>query len=98
MNLHQRIGLLTRLGNYLISDDPAWQHAREKAGRENAWFIPEFIDVAINNISNQFLQKDILEKWVASYQLPPTNDHPKTVGIVMAGNIPLVGFHDLLCV
>jgi hypothetical protein len=98
MNLQQRIALLTRLGNYLASGDPAYQDARQKAGGENSWFIAEFVDVAVSNISSRFLQNDILEKWAASYQLPLVNDHPKKVGLVMAGNIPLVGFHDLLCV
>src|SRR6202008_2366716 len=44
------------------------------------------------------LNKGNLEKWINSYNIPPVNSCPKQVGIVMAGNIPLVGFHDLLCV
>lgn len=98
MNLQQRIDLLTKLGNYMLSDDPVWLEAKEKASRQNGWFISEFIDLSTINIAMTFLQKEFLEKWVYAYQLPETNPHPKKVGIVMAGNIPLVGFHDFLCV
>ena len=82
----------------MLSDDKAWQQAKEKAGHENGWFIPEFVELAITNIAERFLQKDILEKWAAGYTLQNINHTPHTVGIVMAGNIPLVGLHDLLAV
>lgn len=97
MNLQHRIDLMSRLGQYILSANEAWIAAKEKASYTNGWFIPEFIDLASNNIATRFLQKEILEQWAASYQLPDSNPTPKTVGIVMAGNIPLVGFHDLLC-
>ena len=98
MNLQLRIDLLARLGEYIISDDANWQQAKEKAGRENPWFIPEFIELSVNNIAHSFLQKDKLSAWCQSYRVPEHKANPKTIGIVMAGNIPLVGFHDLLCV
>lgn len=98
MNLQQRIDILTKLGNYMQSDDPVWLEAKEKASRQNGWFITEFTELSVQNIAISFLQKNILEKWVSANQLPETNPHPKKVGIVMAGNIPLVGFHDFLCV
>jgi hypothetical protein len=98
MNLQHRIDLISRLAEYILSNDDSWLNAKEKAERENGWFIPEFVDLSTNTIAHSFLQKEILQKWVASYNLPAFNNTPKTVGIVMAGNIPLVGFHDLLCV
>lgn len=100
MNLQYRIELLNNLGEYILSDDDSWQEAKEKAGHENGWFIPEFVDLAIQNIAHSFLQKDKLESWVNSYKIPDTDPGfiPKTTGIIMAGNIPLVGFHDLLSV
>lgn len=98
MNLQQRIRLLDQLGQYMLSDNAEWQAIKERAARENGWFIPEFIELSTQQVGRSFLQKDILEKWTASYHLPAGNPNPKTVGIVMAGNIPLVGFHDLLCV
>lgn len=98
MNLQERIDLLSRLGKYMLSETEPWQEAKEKAARENNWFIPEFVELAVKNIANSFLRKDALINWVNHYKLDPINPRPKIVGIVMAGNIPLVGFHDLLCV
>lgn len=98
MNLQYRIDLLVDLGEYILSADPAWAEAKEKASRENGWFIPDFVDLATNNIARQFLSRPVLEKWVSSYDLPANTPHPKNVGVVMAGNIPLVGFHDFLSV
>lgn len=98
MNLQHRIYLLSSLGKYILSNDPQWQNAKEQASLDNGWFIPEFIDIASKNIALSFLQKNILEKWTAAVQIPDTSPDTKTIGIVMAGNIPLVGFHDWLCV
>lgn len=98
MNLQQRIVLLTRLGEYILQNDDNWQIVKEKAHLQNSWFTPEYIDLATNNIARAFLQKDALTTWVQQYQVPDENPNPKNVGIVMAGNIPLVGFHDFLCI
>lgn len=89
-----RIELLDRLGTYMQSDEPGWVNAQFRATHANAWFTSAHIAVAIENIIHQFLQKDKLKNWIASYRLPQER---KTAGIVMAGNIPLVGFHDFLC-
>jgi hypothetical protein len=98
MHLQQRLDLLKKLGDYISSDSTGWTQAIEKAHRENGWFIPEFIKLAINNISTEFLQKQKLEDWAEKYNIPDEEPDPKNVGVVMAGNIPLVGFHDFLCV
>jgi hypothetical protein len=98
MTLQQRIDLLVRLGEYMQRNCHEWQQVKEQANRKNHWFVPEFIEMAINNIATSFLQKDKLENWLKGYAVPPTNSNPVTVGIVMAGNIPLVGFHDLVCI
>jgi hypothetical protein len=98
MNLFQRKKLLVQLGNYMLSNDPSWQQVKEKAYLENNWFVPEFTELSIKNIARNFLQPHQLEKLITQYQLPGENPAPKAIGIVMAGNIPLVGFHDLLCV
>lgn len=97
MQLQQRIDLLVRLGEYMQNDNNEFRLVKEKAHLENPWFVPEFIDLSIKNICEHFLQKNKLEAWTASYNLIQQNN-AKSVGIVMAGNIPLVGFHDLLCV
>ncbi|MEO6406083.1 MAG: acyl-CoA reductase [Ferruginibacter sp.] len=97
MNLQERIELMVWLGNYIKENDSEWQEVKTRAAAENGWFINTFIDIACKQITEKFLQKNILETWVAHYKLDD-NFIPKTVGIVMAGNIPLVGFHDFLCV
>jgi hypothetical protein len=120
MNLEKRIDLLAELGNYCLSQAPALEAAKYKAYTENGWFTPEFINLAIQQIAAQYLQKDKLTAWANKYNLPagttnPTNaaaqtpgstttpaaqtlPTPKTIGLIMAGNIPLVGFHDLLTI
>jgi len=97
MNLSQRIELLEKLGNYLIGDNEKLISVKQKAYEKNKWFTEEFVNLALKNISTQFLKSDKLESWVCYYHLDD-NIKPKTIGLVMAGNIPLVGFHDFLCV
>jgi hypothetical protein len=98
MNLEQRIDLLVKLGNYCLSEEPGWISAQRRAHAENGWFTPEFIQLAIRQIASEFLQKDKLSQWTGSYSLPAQNPSPRTIGLTMAGNIPLVGFHDFLSI
>ena len=96
MNLQMRIELAAKLGEYILSNQPGWQEAKQRASLINPWFTTGFIDLAANIISTYFLDKQKLNDWASSYSNDPAS--AKKVGIVMAGNIPLVGFHDLLCV
>ncbi len=98
MDLQERVKMLVKLGNYMLSSEEEWINIKERASRENAWFTNEFVEIAIDNIAKRFLQEDLLQIWVNRYEV---KDYPKTqrnIGVVMAGNIPLVGFHDFLCV
>lgn len=97
MNADERKSLLIRLGEYMLSRDEGWQKAKERATEENPWFTPEFIEIAVSNIAREFLTEKALTSLQQRYSIPAENKDPKKVGIVMAGNIPLVGFHDLLC-
>jgi hypothetical protein len=97
MILQQRIDWLGKLGKYMLSDDIGWKEARQKASYENGWFIPEFIELAVKNIAENFLKKEALEDWAANYAIL-VRQHPKNIGVAMAGNIPMVGFHDLLSI
>lgn len=98
MNLQYRTDLLIRLGHYILGNDEEWLAAKEKASRENGWFIPAFIERSCDAIGKNYLAEKNLHAWVASHSIPDDNPAPKNVGIIMAGNIPLVGFHDFLCV
>jgi hypothetical protein len=96
MNLDERIAAFEKLGNYISAiDEGEFANITQRAKNENPWFTPESVRSAFTGIS-KFLNDSSLKTWVAKYQLKATN--PKTVAVVMAGNIPLVGFHDLLCV
>lgn len=97
MILQQRLDLLVRLGKYMQSEEPLWLEAKKRA-EVNGWFTPEFIDLSCGAIVNYFLQPELLNAFVAQYNVPAETNDPKTVGLVMAGNIPLVGFHDFLCI
>jgi hypothetical protein len=60
----------------------------------NGWFTPEVIRQRLLAVA-EMLQEDSLTSWTSNYAF---TDEPKTIGVIMAGNIPLVGFHDLLSV
>ena len=98
MNLPHRISLLKKLGDYMRSDEKEWQEAQQRAQQENGWFIPPFIQNAIHAIANNWLNEDALGAWAEQECIPTQTAHPKKVGLVLAGNIPLVGFHDWLSV
>ncbi|MFI3323856.1 MAG: acyl-CoA reductase [Rikenellaceae bacterium] len=68
----------------------------ERAVAENPWFSPAEVVMSIEAISSQMLDEQKLRAWMAHYPTLPTST-PRNVGIIMAGNIPLVGFFDLLC-
>ena len=59
----------------------------------NPWFTPNFVKLSIENIIHEFLDEKKLIDWIANYDIKETS----SVGIILAGNIPAVGFHDILC-
>ena len=97
MNLSVRKDLLIKLGEYLKSQNTGLAEISQKAQNENGWFTPEFIQASFNAIAENFLSGKALSKLISQYKIPDRQQHSKKVGIVMAGNIPMVGFHDLMC-
>ncbi len=76
----------------------AYEKAVDTAASENPWFTKDLIAKACANIGGTLEEKRI-EKWLALYAGRPGQDRsPLTIGVVMAGNVPMVGFHDLACV
>ena len=67
----------------------------ELSQSHNGWYTQENVYFAINSWAKA-LTKANLEQWLTTYNFE--NIEPKTVGLVLAGNIPLVGFHDFICV
>jgi len=99
MQLKELILTFSKLGGFILGEKNAelikqWTNA---ARNENAWFTEDNVKLALNNTAKYYLNKEQLENFVAANHIE-TNISPKKVGIVMAGNIPVVGFHDLLCV
>ncbi|MDO8368442.1 MAG: acyl-CoA reductase [Saprospiraceae bacterium] len=99
MTLQQRIDLLAELGHFLRSGgDEELDQAIEQSYLENKWFTEENTRKALTAIANEFLDKEKLEAWASQYPISTSDFPEKTVALIMAGNIPLVGFHDWLCV
>ena len=67
-----------------------------KAEQQNSWFTQENLRFTLRYWST-VLNKEQIQNWLEKYPEPASN-HPKTIAIIMAGNIPLVGFHDFICV
>ena len=71
-----------------------WQNVIQLAYIKNKWFTPQNTQFALTRWAFTLTELNF-EHWLAPYSLPASE--PKKVGIIMAGNIPLVGFHDLVC-
>ena len=91
----QNINNLVRLGE-LLSKTEQFNDIFDKAEQQNSWFTRANVIFAFKSWSES-LSKNNVQQWLSQYQLPQTTS-PKKILIIMAGNLPLVGFHDLLCV
>lgn len=107
MDLKRRLNAFDALGKYLgkiSKDNPIENHYSDiepiiqRAMAENGWFTFENIKFALQRWA-QTLSEENLQQWVSNYDLEvlgkPSN---KTIAVIMAGNVPLVGFHDFLSV
>lgn len=68
--------------------------ASELSTKENTWFDKQSIDYALKAVSS-WLKEDVLIEFTDKYEF---NNNPKRVAVICAGNIPMVGFHDMMCV
>lgn len=97
MNIQQRIEVLVKLGAHISSGSNAMmQEAIQRAETENPWFTAPGIRMAMQAISVAFLREENIRQLAAGYHLDD-NIPQRNVGLVLAGNIPMVGFHDILC-
>ena len=112
MQLHQRINAFSALGNFLrqfasetpvkkedvLNNDAFFSEMQQKiltAKHHNGWFTEDNLHFTFKSWA-EALTNEKINKWVSNYTIPDTE--PKTIAIIMAGNIPLVGFHDFLSV
>ena len=112
MNLQQRINAFVKLGDFLsqFSNEviqkketiehnelffEGFKHQLKLAEENNGWFSKENMAFAISGWAAS-LTFENLNKWLSVYKIPDRD--PKRIALIMAGNIPLVGFHDFLSV
>lgn len=105
MNLEKRIQAFVELGmaiqgfllnkNISSANTKRLEWAISKAKNANRWFVDESINSAMHAIAHELIT-DNFSKWLTPYSIKEIK--PKTVLVIMAGNIPMVGFHDFLCV
>ncbi len=96
MNLSIRISAFSSMADYLSDLGPADRKVlAERARNENPWFTEDNVLLALEGVE-KLLDKDKLKAWANYYSPEPVI--PRTVGLAAAGNIPLVGFHDFLCI
>lgn len=95
MDLEKRVNAFVQLGIKLQKlEEDQLDEFQFRTRSVNKWFDETSVNNALNGII-YLLEKERLENFVQQYQF---TELPKKVGIVMAGNIPAVGFHDYLCV
>jgi hypothetical protein len=98
MNLKERISALVALGKLLKSGEDEFLNATiKRTAIHNPWFTEDNQKQAIDAIATYMLEAGRLQAWINNYEI---KERPEAqwIGLVLAGNLPLVGFHDLLCV
>ncbi|MCW8311707.1 acyl-CoA reductase [Sphingobacterium thalpophilum] len=94
MTKQQRINAFVKLGQLLQNYPQDLVQVIEQAQYKNPWYTVGYVKKAIQAIAAN-LTNEKLQHWLSDY---PDMQSEKTVGLILAGNIPLVGFHDILCV
>ncbi len=105
MTLQERIESFATLGKTLRkllenaenSDSIILYELINKQNLKNPWFTPANVTNAVRAIADE-LTAENLERWTSSYPALNITTSPIKVGVIMAGNIPLVGFHDFVSV
>lgn len=95
MKIEERIEAFHNLG-ILLAELPEndFKSIAERARNENPWFTEASVRMAVRGITI-LLKPEALQTWTAGYNF---GMQPKKIAVVMAGNIPMVGFHDFLSI
>jgi len=96
-HLDKKIRAFVKLGKYLQEEkiDSKLHKLINETENNNRWFTYKNTLKALKIWADTLTKKNIL-KWLSKYSF--NNEKVRTIGIIMAGNIPIVGFHDLMCV
>ena len=87
---------LDKLKREILSSSAELELIYAQSERNNPWFVQQYLDASMQAILQQFIDPDKSRTWLEAYE--EKNSKSNRVGLIMAGNIPLVGFHDLFCV
>jgi len=94
--LNKRIEALVKTGKWLLeSESSGLELAILKSNRENPWFTLENIQHSLQAIAVNYLNQEELLAWLRDYEIEKKGIQ-KSIGLILAGNLPLVGFHDFL--
>jgi acyl-CoA reductase LuxC len=96
LSIEDKIATLAELGSYINEFDDRLKAYMHRSVSINPWFTIENQEYALKEIANQFLDSRLLRNWITGYEMH--DDKFINVGVIVAGNIPLVGFHDVLSV
>jgi len=96
LSIKRATDAFSQLGNYLLSADDQLKAVINTERQHNAWFTAGNVENAVYAIGKLLNSADLTD-WADRYNLQE-NASPKKIGLILAGNIPLVGFHDVLCV
>lgn len=96
MNLNKRCEALGKVGKWLNDNEESLRAVFQQAFRENGWFDSDQCRHAIKQSISAFFDEEKLLSWAEKYDIKSVDT--KRVGIIMAGNIPAVGLHDLIAV
>jgi hypothetical protein len=83
-----------KLSDFLNHPSDEFNHTIDSAPNHNAWFTVTEVKRSLSSLQ-EMLNLNALEKW---FEQITVSQSPKKVGLILAGNIPLVGFHDILSV
>lgn len=97
LNTEDRLQALIELGEVLRQGDEHLDHLIQTAVGYNPWFTAAFTKKATDALA-EMLKADAMRSWNAQWAHYPVVHNPKKIGLILAGNIPMVGFHDVLCV
>jgi hypothetical protein len=96
INIKELTNTFSELGKLLLTPNEELNELISNEQRHNAWFTPANVEKAVKAIG-QMLNTEDLAIWFSKYDFEKSASE-KRVGLILAGNIPLVGFHDVLCV
>src|SRR5687767_7610915 len=102
MELKKNIDAFSQLGEQLRAvsqghTDSETEQVIEAASSVNRWFTKDHICRALEALGQALTEKE-LEKWMTPYYEKTNSHRERKIGVINAGNIPAVGFHDFLCV